>query len=78
MEEAYLKSKSIAFQKETWANDEWNKVKKSDYGDFLNDTGVKKDDLIKIGLEITKLPTDAKFHPQIVKIFKAREQSIVD
>lgn len=78
MDEAYAKSKSIAFLKETWANDEWNTVKKIDYGDFLNDTGVIKEDLLKIGLEITKLPVDAKFHPQIVKIFKAREQSIIE
>lgn len=31
-----------------------------------------------IGLKISHLPTDKKFHPQVVKIFQQREKSIAD
>lgn len=79
MEEAYVKSKTIKFNKEDWGSDHWTSIKenKDKYGDFLNDTGVEKQKLLEIGNKITKLPEDGgKFHPQIVKIFQARHKSI--
>jgi 2-oxoglutarate dehydrogenase E1 component len=79
MEEAYVKSKTLKFNKEDWGSDHWTAIKanKDKYGDFLNDTGVNIDKLTEIGHKITKLPEDGgKFHPQIVKIFQARQKSI--
>lgn len=73
MEEAYAKSKSLKFTKEEWHTEEWAKVRQVE---FNLDTGVKHDTLMKIGTDITVLPSDGAFHPQIVKIFKARETSI--
>lgn len=78
MEQAYAKSKTIAFNKEQWMTEEWAKIKENDIKfDFLHDTGYGVDALNKIAADITKLPQDGgKFHPQIVKIFQAREKSI--
>lgn len=78
MEDAYIKSKTLSFKKEEWLTEEWTAIKDADkYGDFLNDTGVQIEKLTKIGEQITKLPTEGgSFHPQIVKIFKAREKTI--
>lgn len=79
MEEAYLKSKTLKFNKEDWASEHWTSIKanKDKYGDFLNDTGVEIGKLTEIGHKITRLPEEGgKFHPQIVKIFQARQKSI--
>ena len=77
MEEAYAKSKNLQFNKEQWMTEEWAAIKKEG---FTTDTGFELNKLKKIGLEITKLPENGggTFHPQIVKIFKAREKSIQD
>ena len=42
----------------------------------MKDTGVDLGVLREIGNKITVLPPDGKFHPQIVKIFKARNAAI--
>jgi len=42
----------------------------------LKDTGVDIGVLREIGNKITVLPPDGKFHPQISKIFKARNEAI--
>ena len=56
--------------------EEWAKIKTEG---FTTDTGFELSKLKKIGLEITKLPEiGGTVHPQIVKIFKAREKSIQD
>lgn len=55
--------------------EEWAQIKKAN---FTADTGVDMETLLKVGFEITKLPENSNFHPQIAKIFKAREQSIID
>jgi len=52
---------------------EWMEIKDDD---FTTLTGVPEDDLEKIGNQISKLPTDGKFHNNIVKIFKDRQASI--
>jgi 2-oxoglutarate dehydrogenase complex dehydrogenase (E1) component-like enzyme len=70
MEVAYEKSKTLNFDKEDWMTEEWAKIKSVDHSKY---TGVEMESLIKIGHEITKLPEDGTFHPQLVKIFKARE-----
>ena len=58
MEEAYLKSKTLKFNKEDWASEHWTSIKanKDKYGDFLNDTGVEMGKLQEIGQKITRLP----------------------
>jgi|LauGreDrversion4_2_1035121.scaffolds.fasta_scaffold58282_2 2-oxoglutarate dehydrogenase E1 component len=77
MEEAYGKSKSLTFTKEQWMTEEWAKIKKYEKFDYGNATGVDAATFNKIGKLITHLPKDGgKFHPQIVKIFDAREKSI--
>jgi len=44
----------------------------------LEDTGVDLSYLKDIGLSITNLPKESKFHPQIAKIFQARNKSITE
>lgn len=70
MELSYEKSKTLNFDKEDWMTKEWIDMKSAEH---KMTTGVEMDTLVKIGYEITKLPEDGKFHPQLVKIFKARE-----
>merc|ERR1719443_1849465 len=54
---------------------EWAQIKDDD---FTTLTGVKEDLLCKIGMEIAHLPTDSKFHNNIVKIYKDRVKAIQD
>jgi len=42
------------------------------------DTGVPKAELTKIGEKISVLPAEEKFHPQLMKIFTARNKAIVE
>lgn len=63
MEDAYVKSKTLEFNKEQWMTEEWAKIKTYEKFDYGNDTGVDLTTFNKIGKEITKLPTDGgKFH----------------
>lgn len=74
MEEAYKKSKNLEFEPEDWASEKWEEVKEhKDRTTFVNE-----DRLARIGEKISTLPAEGKFHPQIVKIFKNRLQSIVE
>lgn len=75
MEAAYTKSKELKFTKEDWLTKEWAEIKDDD---FTTLTGVNKDQLVKIGKDISTLPTDGKFHPNIVKIFKERLRSVTE
>jgi len=52
---------------------EWFEIKDDD---FTTLTGVTEVNLEKIGRAIATLPTDGKFHNNIVKIFKDRLASI--
>lgn len=52
---------------------EWSEIKDDD---FTTLTGVEEATLTKIGKEISLLPSDGKFHNNIVKIFKDRFKSI--
>jgi 2-oxoglutarate dehydrogenase E1 component len=76
MEDAYTNSKSLTFKAENWVTEEWSAIKEVDYAKYYKDTGVELSKLREIGRRITKLPKDGHFHPQIVKVFKAREKSI--
>jgi 2-oxoglutarate dehydrogenase E1 component len=79
MEEAYIKSKTLSFNKEQWMTEEWAKIKLYEKFDYGNDTGVTIGTFNRIGKDITTLPTEGgKFHNQIVKIFAAREKSIAE
>ena len=54
----------------------WDSIKEPKrYGD-IRDTGVDLDRLTEIGKLITVLPPQGNFHPQIVKIFKARQEAM--
>lgn len=72
-----MKSKNNTFNKEEWASEGWEKIKDPKlYGKF-KDTGVDLKRLKEIGESISHLPADKKFHPQILKIFQARMESVV-
>jgi 2-oxoglutarate dehydrogenase E1 component len=75
MEEAYAKSKDLKITQEDWMTEEWAEIKDDD---FTTMTGVEETLLDKIGQEISVLPTDGKFHNNIVKIFKERNNSITE
>ena len=55
---------------------EWEEIKAPSKFGLIKDTGVELKVLKDIGDKITTLPDDWKFHDQIVKIFKARKDSI--
>lgn len=44
----------------------------------MKDTGVDLNVIREIGEKITVLPPEGNFHPQIAKIFKARNKAIKD
>ena len=75
MEAAYAKSKELKFKKEQWLTKEWSEIKDDDFSTL---TGVNQDTLQKIGKGISELPTDGKFHNNIVKIYKERLRSITE
>ncbi len=74
LEQAYVKSKTLVYEREDWATESWEAIKDtSAYGGDLKNTGEKIDYLRKLGVKLSTLPEDqGKFHPQIVKIFKQR------
>ena len=78
LEECYKKSKNLEFQAEDWATKQWDAIRDPKrYGD-QSDTGVPKAELTAIGKKISVLPAEEKFHPQLQKIFAARNKAIVD
>ena len=66
----------MEFESEDWIDNKWTEIKDETRYGKLKDTGVDLAILNEIGKKITDLPPDAKFHPQIVKIFKARHAAI--
>jgi 2-oxoglutarate dehydrogenase complex dehydrogenase (E1) component-like enzyme len=77
MEDAYAKSKDIkGYEVEDWGNEEWEKIK-TDPGQVerLKDTGCDMDYLKRIGLKISTLPSNEKFHRSVSKIFDQRIES---
>ena len=76
LEESYQKSKNLEFDAEDWNDAKWEEIKDPERYGKMKDTGVDLGALREIGNKITVLPADASFHPQIVKIFKARNASI--
>lgn len=75
LEEAYVKSKDLKYKAEDWVTDEWAEIMNIDQKEATI-SGIELDRVRQVGEAITKLPTDSNFHRLIVKIFKAREQSI--
>ena len=76
LEEAYQKSKNLEFDAEDWTDSKWEEIKNPEKYGNIKDTGVDMAALKTIGEKITQLPPEGKFHPQIVKIFKARHEAI--
>ena len=54
----------------------WEEIKDPKRYGHLKDTGVDLSAIRDIGNKITVLPPEGKFHPQISKIFKARNEAI--
>ena len=76
LEKAYEKSKSHEFSLNDWEAKAWEEMRVSDKFGKMKDTGVNIEHLKDIGLKITTLPSDYKFHPQISKIYDLRRKSI--
>ena len=66
----------MEFDAEDWADIKWEEIKDPERYGKMKDTGVDLGIIREIGNKITVLPPEAKFHPQIVKIFKARNEAI--
>lgn len=66
----------MEFDAEDWADVKWEEIKDPERYGKMKDTGVDLGIIREIGNKITVLPPEAKFHPQIVKIFKARNEAI--
>ena len=76
LENAYQKSKNLDFDAEDWVDTKWEQIKDPERYGKMKDTGVPLATMREIGNKITQLPADGVFHPQIVKIFKARNAAI--
>lgn len=78
MEDAYKKSKDHRFRPEEWQSIEWQKIKdpENTYTAKMKDTGVPIERVKQLGLQISKLPPNYNFHPQIAKIFNHRVETI--
>ena len=76
LEESYKKSKNLEFSAEDWVDSKWEEIKDPERYGNIKDTGVDLSVVRDIGNQITVLPPEAKFHPQISKIFKARNEAI--
>lgn len=68
-EEAYAMSKVNRFKVEEWSSEEWERVEDPNRYGKIDHTGVDISKLTKIGEAMSYLPTDKKFHPQLLKIF---------
>jgi len=78
LENAYQKSKTLKYDAEDWSTPAWESIKAPEkYGKY-KDTGVDLPTLKEIGLKITTLPAEEKFHPAVKKIFDARVKSITE
>lgn len=76
LKEAYDESLKETFDMRKWKAQNYHRVVTiSDLGEIKR-TGLTKDALQEVGLEITKVPQDFNMHPQIKKIYDARRQSI--
>ena len=76
LEAAYQKSKNLDFDSEDWVDSKWAEIKCPEKYGKQKDTGVDVATLRDIGDKITLLPPEGNFHPQIAKIFKARNAAI--
>lgn len=63
LETAYKESKETNFQSESWECKAWEEIKDTFKYGQAKYTGVDLNDLREIGLKITTLPADEKFHP---------------
>ena len=78
LEESYKKSKTVTYEAEEWKTKQWDKIKDPHLYGKQKDTGVPKEILTDIGKKISVLPAEHTFHPQLMKIFAARNKSIVE
>ena len=78
LEAAYKKSKSAEFKSEEWESTAWDEIVDHNTYGTLKDTGVPVDILQEMGNKISVLPENENFHPQIRKLFEARNKSILD
>ena len=78
LEDAYKKSKTVTYQAEDWNTKQWDAIKDPKKYGVIQDTGVPKAELTELGKKISVLPESEKFHPQLMKIFAARNKSIVE
>jgi 2-oxoglutarate dehydrogenase E1 component len=77
LEDAYAASKGYKFAAEDWSNEHWEAIKEPSRHGMDLDTGVETKELQEVGAIIATLPSDAKFHPSVSKIFDARLNSFV-
>jgi 2-oxoglutarate dehydrogenase E1 component len=75
LEEAYLKSKNMTYKAEDWVTKEYELLKDISEDDART-TGLELARVKDVGVKISTLPSDAKFHRLIEKIFKTRLESI--
>lgn len=73
---AYEESKKQNIDKKSWLPRLWENQIESGLFGKLKDTGIPLDLLKTIGKEINTLPSQFKFHPQILKIYQQRLLSI--
>ena len=78
LEDSYKKSKNVKFDSEDWKSEQWESIKDPNLYGAHKDTGVPVDVLTDIGNKITVLPESGNFHPQIKKIFAARQKAVAE
>jgi len=76
LEAAHVKSKTHKFGVERWENEAWLNIKNPTRYGRVKDTGVELGHLKAIGMKISQLPTDSKFHKSVANIYKDRMTAI--
>lgn len=76
LEKAYESSKTHKFAIEEWTSEEWEGIKQVASKTKDLQTGVPNQRLRDLGLKITTLPDDYKFHPTVKKIYEVRKKSV--
>jgi 2-oxoglutarate dehydrogenase E1 component len=75
LEEAYVKSKNMTYKAEDWETKEYELLKAISEDDART-TGLELARVKDVGVKISTLPSDGKFHRLVEKIFKTRLESI--
>ena len=78
LDDEFESAKSYKPNKADWLDGTWKGFKTASLDSRKGKTSVSKNSLLEIGKQIHHIPKDFNVHKKILKIYKDREQSILD